>query len=1213
MQSFSLGKGPSMVWRRGQSFGEGVDEGILSIAWRKWYGLCRAVSNNNGFAIIMTLLTVYALVGDDIRLACTERQHDYVFNGLTYACLGMFALEVFVYSFGKPDYYGGFFFYLDVLSTMSLILDITWVAEELFTSSDEDGSGGGSGGVARVGRASRAGTRMGRIVRVIRVIRLVRIFKLYKAHLERKRKQERELNNALLSPGERQVFADANEDEEVEESRVGKKLSEMTTIRVIMVVLVMLVAVPMFRSDGLVATKDNYMDAASYAATTVWDSFREYMISHRNISAAGGSATVDQIRRRDAERHAYESKHLHYIYYHNPHGEYEDSVDSKNPHSVKDTIFWVGFLNRPQDNATTLEIAQHAVLGDVSKYSDPYWSIPSTTWDSRYARREKWSSNALVHKENLMATWDEECSESLDFLVRNSFERKRYGASIAYPQNKGCPKGLRPNEVSLVAPVFVPSMLHETVPDLDKMVFIWYFDLTKWTSLEAIFNMFQTLFVLFLLVGGNALFSRDANQLVLYPVERMITRLAKIRSNPFEAIRMSEEELRREAEAARANKLGKPNQPGKTSKSVSLMDHQHALMTSTGGSGDALLRNTNGVVKLGTLQSTFGTSRSLSGGLSTSVGERTTTGEESATGAATSSNPSTNNVGTLAVSPGPASSMMRALHRQRRQSLVAKLKRVRDRIRSWWWTTENKNAKLMETVILEKTIIKLGGLCALAFGEAGSAVIGHNMKESDTTSAINTMVDGTFMDAVFGFCDIRNFTDATEILEDGVMLFVNRISEIVHTLTDQHCGSPNKNIGDAFLLVWRLGRISKDDRHNASDLSGDVHHSGRVQRIGELATMCFVRIIAATNRSPVLATYRLHEGLLSRMANYRVKMGFGLHRGWAIEGAIGSEFKVDASYLSPHVNLSAQLEAATKQYGVPLLISEYVATTLSTKFRRALRRVDRVMVSGIKNAFYLYTLDCDPLALRVIEPPSSFFESASPNKRRTVALRQRRGGGGEAPPRGSSVTRGSPGGSAQTRSRSRGAGVAGKAGRRVNAEGQAEKNLKVSTFNGQKLTKKDEFNMRMAREQRKEKFLLDEDFDPYEEFRSDVDIRTMTENFTAEFHHRFGMAFVNYESGEWSVAKQKLQEFQRYVPEAAVEEDISWLSRKRLADGTMTASPVRQPGARHHAAMVKNKKAIGGSSSTTLDGPSQCLLNYMQQYDFEAPSDWPGYRTLSGV
>ena len=41
-----------------------------------------------------------------------------------------------------------------------------------------------------------------------------------------------------------------------------------------------------------------------------------------------------------------------------------------------------------------------------------------------------------------------------------------------------------------------------------------------------------------------------------------------------------------------------------------------------------------------------------------------------------------------------------------------------------------------------------------------------------------------------------------------------------------------------------------------------------------------------------------------RMPLYRAKMGFGLHYGWAIEGAIGSNLKIDASYLSPDVNMA---------------------------------------------------------------------------------------------------------------------------------------------------------------------------------------------------------------------------------------------------------------------------------------------------------------------
>ena len=38
--------------------------------------------------------------------------------------------------------------------------------------------------------------------------------------------------------------------------------------------------------------------------------------------------------------------------------------------------------------------------------------------------------------------------------------------------------------------------------------------------------------------------------------------------------------------------------------------------------------------------------------------------------------------------------------------------------------------------------------------------------------------------------------------------------------------------------------------------------------------------------------------------------------------AAGSEYKVDASYLSPNVNITSRLEAATKQFGVSMLMSK---------------------------------------------------------------------------------------------------------------------------------------------------------------------------------------------------------------------------------------------------------------------------------------------------
>jgi len=93
-------------------------------------------------------------------------------------------------------------------------------------------------------------------------------------------------------------------------------------------------------------------------------------------------------------------------------------------------------------------------------------------------------------------------------------------------------------------------------------------------------------------------------------------------------------------------------------------------------------------------------------------------------------------------------------------------------------------------------------------------------------------------------------------------------------------------------------------------------------------------------------------------------MGFGLHQGWAIEGAIGSMFKIDASYLSPNVNMASRLEAATKQYGVPLLVSGPLYNIFSDDIKLLCREVDTVTVKGSIQPVKLFTVDVDFEGLR---------------------------------------------------------------------------------------------------------------------------------------------------------------------------------------------------------------------------------------------------------
>ena len=252
----------------------------------------------------------------------------------------------------------------------------------------------------------------------------------------------------------------------------------------------------------------------------------------------------------------------------------------------------------------------------------------------------------------------------------------------------------------------------------------------------------------------------------------------------------------------------------------------------------------------------------------------------------------------------------------------------------------------METTVLLTTITKIGGLMRVGFGEAGASVIAKNLAES-SGGRLNLMGAGTMIHSIFGFCDVRQFTDTTECLQEEVMLFVNRIAHILHSIVVQCSGSANKNIGDAFLLTWKL-----DDKLTPEQVSS----------LADQALLAFVKSLIELSRHQeficnfsVAATARLYK----RFPEYNVRIGCGLHVGWAIEGAIGSNRKIDASYLSPHVNNTEYLESSTKQYGVPLLMSEPFFKLLSPAASRYCRQVDRVRRSELEEPMGLFTYDSD--------------------------------------------------------------------------------------------------------------------------------------------------------------------------------------------------------------------------------------------------------------
>jgi len=55
-------------------------------------------------------------------------------------------------------------------------------------------------------------------------------------------------------------------------------------------------------------------------------------------------------------------------------------------------------------------------------------------------------------------------------------------------------------------------------------------------------------------------------------------------------------------------------------------------------------------------------------------------------------------------------------------------------------------------MMLEQTIVKVGALLALGFGEAGVKIISDNMGHNGD---VDPMIPGNRVVAIFGFCDIR--------------------------------------------------------------------------------------------------------------------------------------------------------------------------------------------------------------------------------------------------------------------------------------------------------------------------------------------------------------------------------------------------------------------------------------------------------------------------
>lgn len=147
-----------------------------------------------------------------------------------------------------------------------------------------------------------------------------------------------------------------------------------------------------------------------------------------------------------------------------------------------------------------------------------------------------------------------------------------------------------------------------------------------------------------------------------------------------------------------------------------------------------------------------------------------------------------------------------------------------------------KQKEKSEVKIIQLAIKKIAALLAIGLGEAGNEIIKENLS---TYNDLDPMIKGRKKKAIFGFCDIRDFPVVNEALQENTVVFLNQIADIVHSSVDLFFGATNKNIGDAFLSVWKMPNNVKSNSNgnlvesnkNLNDFNKELNLIGRLNKV----------------------------------------------------------------------------------------------------------------------------------------------------------------------------------------------------------------------------------------------------------------------------------------------------------------------------------------------------------------------------------------------
>eukprot|EP00547_Thalassionema_nitzschioides_P007024 CAMPEP_0194206706 /NCGR_PEP_ID=MMETSP0156-20130528/5658_1 /TAXON_ID=33649 /ORGANISM="Thalassionema nitzschioides, Strain L26-B" /LENGTH=1220 /DNA_ID=CAMNT_0038933299 /DNA_START=87 /DNA_END=3746 /DNA_ORIENTATION=- len=319
-----------------------------------------------------------------------------------------------------------------------------------------------------------------------------------------------------------------------------------------------------------------------------------------------------------------------------------------------------------------------------------------------------------------------------------------------------------------------------------------------------------------------------------------------------------------------------------------------------------------------------------------------------------------------------------------------------------------------ETEQLINAVSKITDLLRKCWGVAGADIISTNLatQEGALTEVFNPTVPGKSVYALFGFAAISDFDYTLRQLGGDVMILINDVATVLHGEVFRWAwadsGQCNKNLGAAFLMVYKIGSVEdviqkleqatyvifentktgvhrrgKNPRKSSMDhsvsspgkttsrrrksqravnssraaMSLSLQSLPGISTFTDRAVIGMLKSFAGIYRDNKLLDWKKDLRLGAGVGAFSVNMIFGMDAGWAVEGAVGSEYKIDATYLSPHVNMASRMMSACKQYGVSILLSQAVEELMSEVAQSKLRHIDTITVKGSILVQKIYTYD----------------------------------------------------------------------------------------------------------------------------------------------------------------------------------------------------------------------------------------------------------------